>query len=156
VLKPSAVVELVWQDETGSTSATTLFASSSATFEEIDAGVTALASFLAPLTGGVLIKQRVKYVSAPFDPVLLTGGSPITKTGLLFFSTGPSTPDGSVAIPGFKDSLLVTSGPCSDTCIDLTNSDVVSFAAAIVDNGISNPFGDVFLSLFAGYVQSRV
>lgn len=156
MLKPSAVVELVWQDESGSTSATTLFAPSSSTVEDIDAGITVLASFLAPLTGCVLVKQRIKYVSAPFDPVLLTGGSPITKTGLFFFSTGPSTPDASIGIPGIKDSLLITDGPLAGVGIDLTNSDVLSFAASVVDNGFSNPFGDVFVSLFAAYVQSRV
>lgn len=156
MLKPCAVVELVLQDETGSTSAFTVSAPSSLTVAEIDANLPGLASSLASLTGCVLVKQRIKYVSAPFDPVLLTVGSPITKTGLFFFSTGPDTPDASVSIPGVKDAILVSSGPCSGVCINLTNPDVTTFTDAVISSGLSSPFGDVFLSVFAAYVQSRV
>ncbi len=156
MLKPSAVVELIWQDASGSTAASTCFAPSSSTVADIDAGVTALASVVAPLTGCVLVKQRIKYVSAPFDPVLLTSGSPITRTGVFFFSTGSSSPDGGVVVHGVKEAILLTDGPAAGVGIDLANSDVLAFAAAIIDNGLSNPFADVFVSLFAAYVQSRV
>jgi hypothetical protein len=156
VLRVDAVVELVWQDASGSTAATTLHAPSSLTVAEIDASVTTVASILASLTGCTLVATRIKYRSEPFPPVLLTGGSPITRTGIFFFSTGVSTPDALVSVPGIKDAVIVSSGPGEGVQIDITNSDVVTFANAVVDNGFSNPFADVFVALFAAYVQSRV
>lgn len=156
MLKPSAVVELVWQDESGSTAVTTTYAPSSSTVSEIDAFATAFASILLPLTDAVLIKQRIKYVWVPDSPAVASGSNPITHTGLFFFSTGSSTPDGAVAIPGIIDDIILTSGPCSDVCIDLEDSDVIAFSDAVIAAGFSNPFGDVFTALFAAYVQSRV
>lgn len=156
MLKPSAVVELVWQDETGSTAMTTTYAPSSWTVSEIDTFAAAFVSILLPLTDSVLIKQRIKYISAPEAPGMASGSNPITHTGLFFFSTGPSTSDGAIAVPGVKDSVVLTSGPCADVCIDLGNSDVIALADAVIAAGMSNPFGDVFDALFAAYVQSRV
>lgn len=156
MLKPSAVVELVWQDETGSTAATTIFASSSLTYAEIDANASALASILVPLTGAVLVKQRVKYVSVPEEPVSAGGSNPITRTGIFFFSTGSSTPDALVSVPALADSVVLDAGPLAGVGIDLSNSDVIAFAIAVLAGGFSNPFADVFDSLFAAYIQSRV
>jgi hypothetical protein len=156
VLKPSAVVELIWQDETGSTASTTLSAPSSLANEVIASDAEALGAILASLTGATLIKIRIKYVSVPEEPVTASGSTPITRTGIFFFSTGPSTPDSLVSVPSVKDSIVLDSGPSAGVGIDLSNSDVITFGAAVVDNGISNPFADDFTSLFAAYIQSRV
>lgn len=156
MLRPNAVVELVWRDETGSRAVTQLNAQSSATYAEIDASATALASILASLTDAVLVEQRVRYKSA-FETTSLAGGdTPITRTGIFFFSTGSSTPDSLISVPSIKDSILVTDGPMEGVGIDLSNADVIAFGDAVVSNGFSNPFGDVFDSLFAAYLQSRV
>lgn len=156
MLKPSAVVELVWQDETGSNAMTTLYASSGSTVAEIDDLATAISSILASLTDAVLVKQRIKYISVPEAPVAAGGSTPVTRNGIFFFSTGSSTPDALLAIPGIKDSVLVTSGPLEGVGIDLTNSDVIAFRDAVLSLPFSNPFGDEFTSLFAAYLQSRV
>ena len=156
MLQVTAVVELVWQDASGSTAVTQLRYPSSLTHADIASDATAFGAILASLTGAVLITLRIKYRSEPYLPVLLTGGSPITRTGIFFFSTGESTPDALVSVPAIKDSVVLSSGPGAGVQIDLSNSDVVAFGDAVVTNGMSNPFADVFVSLFAAYIQSRV
>jgi len=156
MLKPSAVVELIWQDATGSTGVTQLNAPSTLDREVIAADAAALAAIVVPLTNCSLIGIRVRYKTEPALPVLLTGGSPITKTGIFFFSTGPSTPDALVSVPALKDSVVLSSGPTAGVGIDLSNTDVMTFASAVVSGGMSNPFADVFTALFAAYIQSRV
>ena len=156
MFKPVATIELVMQDETGSTSAITLFASSSLEYADIDTALSGVVSMFVSLSGATLITQRVRYKWVPDEPVTAGGSTPIARTGIFFFSTGPSTPDSLVSIPSVKDSILVTSGPMDGVGIDLSNADVITFASAVVDNGFSSPFGDVFELLFAAYLQSRV
>jgi hypothetical protein len=144
------------QDETGSTAAITLFASSSLEYADIDTALTGVVSIFASLSGATLITQRVRFKWVPDEPVTASGSTPIARTGIFFFSTGVSTPDSLVSIPSLKDSVILTTGPSEGVGIDLFNSDVISFADAIVTSGISNPFADVFTNLFAAYLQSRV
>lgn len=156
MLVPVAAVELVWQDETGSTSVTTLFAPSSATLADIDAAAMAVASIFAPLTGCVLMKTRIKYKSVPSSPVVAGGSTPITRTGMFFFTTGGDNPDSLVSVPSLKDSVILTTEPFAGIGIDLSNSDVLSFRDAVLSLPFSNPFGDEFVTLIAAYLQSRV
>lgn len=156
MLRPSAVVELVWQDETGSTAVTTLQLASSLTVAEIDTALTGVVSILASLTNCSLIKQRIRYLSAIGPTSLASDSTPITKTGIFFFSAGSSAPDALISVPSIKSSVFEETGPGAGVRIDLTNADVATFASAVVDSGISNPFGDAFVSLFAAYLQSRV
>jgi len=156
VLQVTAIVELVWQDASGSQAVTQLRALSSSTVEEIDAFASAAASILVPLTDCVLVGQRIRYKSA-FEPVTLPAdGSPITKVAVLFFSPGVDFADAVIAIPAAKDSILVADGPTAGYAVDLTNSDVEAFASAVIDGGVSNPFAEVVTALVAGYLQSRV
>lgn len=156
MLRPSATVELIWQDESGTQGTTTLSVPSSLTFGEIAVDAEALAAIIAPLTGCVLVGYRVKYRSVEEERGTASGSSPITSTGVLFFSTGPTTSDGGIVIHSFKPSKLVFIGPTANYGINLEDSDVVAFGEAVISSGITNPFGDVFTSLFAGYLQSRV
>ena len=156
MLQVTAVVELVWQDSSGSNAVTQLRYLASLTHDEIASDAEAFGAILASLTGCVLIGIRIKYRSEPALPVLLTGGSPITRTGIFFFSTGSSTPDGLISVPAIKDSVVLSDGPSAGAGIDLSNSDVIAFGDAVVANGISNPFADLFTALFAAYIQSRV
>lgn len=156
MLKPSVVVELVWQDETGSTAVTMLHSPSSATYADIDASVTAVASILAPLTGAVLVRQRIKYISAPDSPVSADDDTAIIRTGLFFFSTGLSTSDTGIMVPAVKDAIIKTDGPTAGIGIDLTHSDVISFESVAIASSVCNPFGDMAEQLFVAYLQSRV
>jgi len=156
VLKPTAVVELVWQDASGSVAAQTLFAPSSLTVSEIDAMASALASISAPLTGCVLLKQRIKYVVVPDEPNVTSGGAPIVHTGAFFFETTEPLPDGIILVHSVKDSIFQSSGPGAGYIVDSTNSDVIAFIDAVLSANCTNPFGDALTSFFSAYLQSRV
>jgi len=156
VLKPSAVVELVWQDETGSTAVTTLHAPSSSTYADIDASATAIASILASLTGAVLVKQRIKYIWVPDAPVSASGGASIRRTGAFFFGTGDENPMAISIVHAIKAALIVYTGNGAEVMIDTANSDVIAFVNAVIDSNIVNPFNDDITGLDAAYIQSRV
>ena len=156
MLRPTAVVELIWQDETGSTSATTVFAPSSLTVEQIDAKATALASIVASMTGCVLIKQRIKFIDATVPKPVPASSTPIIRTGAFFFSTNFAAPDGVILVPAIKDAILSDVEPLAGYGIDSDNIDVIAFENIVVAGGITNPFGDAFTALIAAYLQSRI
>lgn len=156
MLKPCAIVELVWQDETGSTAATTLYLPSSLTVSEIDVASLGVASILASLTGCVLIKQRIKYINVEETRTLATDGSPIVKSGLLYFSTPDNAPLGFATIHAFKDAYIVADGLGEGVLIDTEDSTVIALINAIHDLGACTPFGDTFGDVIAAYIQSRV
>jgi hypothetical protein len=156
VLKPTAVVELVWQDETGSTAVTTINCLSSATVDEIDADITMLASILVPLTDASLVGQRIRYKVVSDTPVVASGGTSIKRTGVFFFSTDDELPLAVVTVPAVKDSVLAEVGPGAGIIIELGDSDVISFTEAVIDNGISNVFADDITGILTAYLQSRV
>lgn len=156
MLKPSAIVELVWQDASGSTTATTLSAPSDLSVADIDASASALASLLIPMTRCSLIKQRIRYKWVPEERPVPAGDTPIHNAGAFFFSTGTATPDTMIAVPSIKDSLFVVAGPGAGVRIDLENADVIALVAAVLDLGGTNPFGDAIELLFAAYLQSRI
>ena len=156
MLLPSAAVELIWQDETGSTAMTTWFAASSLTVEEIDAFAITLASILASLTDAVLVKQRIIYKWAPEVRGTASAATSIKRTGIFFFSTGDDMPEALISVPSVKDAILETTGPREGVGVILSNSDVIAFETAVIDNGITNPFGDTVIVLDDAYLQSRV
>lgn len=156
MLRPSATVELIWQDESGNTATTTLSAPSDLTVSEIDADATALASILLPLSGCILIGTRIRYKSAFEAPVPATGSTPITRTGIFFFSTDGDNSDTLVSVPAIKDSIILSDGVSIGVGIDTMDSDVLAFITAVIDNGISNPFADDITGFVSAYLQSRV
>lgn len=156
MLKPSAVVELVWQDASGSTAATTVSAPSSATVAEIDASAMALASILVPLSGATLIKLRIRYISVPDEPVPASGGASILRTGAFFFHTADDAPLAVALVKAIKDDLLVDSGFGDGVLIDRDDSDVIAFVNAIIDGGYTNVFGDDIVGRAGAYLQSRL
>jgi len=156
VLKPAAIVELVWQDETGSTASTMLSAPSSSTLDDIDAAATALASIIAPLTGAVLVKIRIKYRSQTVPRTEPVDSTPIARSGVFYFSVDPPSPDGLVNVPSIKESVISDVEPFAGVAIDRDNTAVIALSNAILAGGVTNPFGDAFTALVAAYRQSRV
>jgi len=156
VLLPNAVVELVWQDSSGSTSATTLNCASSLTVEDIDASATALASILLPLTECSLVKQRISYKWHPDEPVVASGGASITRTGSFFFNTEDLAPIAQLVVKAIKSSIIETEGPRAGYGIDVTDSDVITFIDAVIDNNVVNVFGDDVTEFITAYMQSRL
>lgn len=156
MLRSNAVVELVWQDETGSRASTMLNVPSSSTYEDIDAAATALASILVPLSGAILMEQRVKYRSEVNPRVEPENSTPISSSGAFYFSVDPPSPDGLITVPSITEGVISGTEPFAGVAIDVGNSDVVAFVASVIAAGITNPFGDAFTSLVAAYRQSRV
>jgi len=156
VLRSNAVVELVWQDETGSTAITVLNCPSSSTYAEIDAAATAIASILVPLSDAVLVKTRYKYRFEVEPRVEPANSTPITRSGAFFFSTTGDVPEGMLTVPSIKEEVLSDVEPFAGVAIDLDNAAVIAFADAIITAGTTNPFADAFLELVQAYLQSRV
>lgn len=156
MLKPTATIELVYMDETGSTSAVVLNVPSSSSIATMDAEASALASLIAPITDCVLVKIRYCYRSQFVASAIDAGSNPIRVNGVFYFSTGDSTPLGFVTVPAIKDALLETTGTGAGVLIDTANEDVMSFIVELIDLDASNVFGDVFTSLATAYRQSRV
>lgn len=156
MLKPAANVELVWQDETGSTAVTMLHAPSSATVDDIDASATALASILLPLTGCVLIKQRIKYINQTVPRTEPADSTPIVRSGVFYFSVDPPSSDGLINVPSIKESVISDVEPFAGVGIDRDNADVIAFVNAVLAGDVTNAFGDAFTALVAAYRQSRV
>jgi len=156
VLAPDAVVELVWQDETGSTAVTLLHAPSSLTVAEIASDAEALGAILASLTDAVLVRQRIKYRSVRETAVPASDDTPLTEAAVFIFSPGDDLPMSVVTIHSIKDSIMLTSGFGAGFIVDPANTDVIAFKNAVIDNGLSNPFGDDLIALVSAYRQSRL
>lgn len=156
MLKPTAIVELVMQDASGSTSAITLHQHSSLDYSEIDAFATAAASILLPLTGAVLVGQRIKYINVPSEPVTATGGASILRAAAFFFNTPDDRPMAIELVRAIKASAIISTGVTDGVAIDTGDSDVIAFINAVIDSGITNVFGDVIASFDTAYLQSRI
>lgn len=156
MLRPNATVELVWQDERGKTAVTQLSAPSSATVEQIDASATALASILLPLTGAVLIAQRIKYRNQTVPRTEPADSTPIVRSGVFFFSTDGDAPDGMITVPSIKNEVISDVEPFAGVAIDRDNTAVIAFASEVLANGATNSLGDALTALVAAYLQSRV
>jgi hypothetical protein len=156
VLAINAVVELVWRDETGSTSATVLNTPSSLTVDEIDANATAFASILASLTNAVLVTQRIKYKTAFEVPTPPTSSTPINEGAVFIFATDEVTPMALCFIPAVKDSIMRSSGFGAGFIVDTSLSEVTNFVDACLALPLCSPFADEALALESAYRQSRV
>jgi hypothetical protein len=126
------------------------------TVEEIDANASALASILASVTGCVLIKQNIKYRNVSVPKPEPANSTPLTRSGVFFFSTDATHPDGIVTVPAIKDSVISDVEPFAGVDIDLDNADIAALVDAIIGLDASNPFGDLFSALLTAYIQSRV
>jgi hypothetical protein len=150
------VVELVYQDESGSSAALTIRLDASSTVAAAVIASAALAAVVAPITGAVLVRQRIKYEMRPEAPSLAELGSSIKRQGAFFFDCGSDIPLALVLVPGIRDAILVTTGFDAGISIDVSLTAVTTFVAALLDNGMTNPFGDAASSLSVAYRQSRV
>ena len=156
MLKPTASVEYIWRDETGSTAMTSLSVPVGLTVSEIDVTADAVASILASVTGCVLVRQSIKWRAQTVPRTEPADSTPITRSCAFYFSVDPPSPDGIVIVPSIKESVISDEEPFAGVAIDRSNSDIVSLVDAILSLGATNVFGDVFTSLVAAYRVSRV
>lgn len=156
MLKPTATVELVMRDETGSTSALTLFAPVSKTVEEIDAAASAVASILASISGAVLVAQRIKYRNAEETRLIPAGSTPLHERAAFIFETGDFTAYGLITVPSIKDSIMLTDGFGAGYIVDTSLTIVSDFITQVLALPLCSPLGDVAISLVSAYRHSRV
>lgn len=156
MLQPSATVELIWQDETGSRATSTLWAPSGLAVSVIEADALAFASIVEPLSGCSLVGIRIKYRTA-FEPgIMADGPNPTTRAGVFLFTDDSGDVNGIATVPGIADDVLATDGPGAGILIDVTNESVSDFVTAVLDAGLCNPFAVPFVDLRIAYRQSRV
>lgn len=156
MLKPTATIELVLMDETGSTSAVVLNVSSTTSTSVMDAQATALASLIAPLTDCVLIKIRYCYRAITGADISDAGSTPLATAGIIFLATTSEDHIGLVNIPAIKPSLFLTTGNGAGVLMDTSSSDLIALVEELVALNVSTPTGDVLDHLLTAYRQSRV
>ena len=156
MLRPTATIELIYTDETGSTSAVIINVPVSTSIAIMDATATALASLIVPMTDASLTKIRYKFKFEVDTPITDAGSNPITICGVFFCECGEDVPMEVIMLPSIKTSLLIHTGPTSEYAIDLTASDVIAFEDGLIAANSCNPFGNVIASIETAYRQSRV
>lgn len=150
------VVELQYLDETGSRGTTSVTFPLDTTYAVLDAQATALASFIAPLTGCTLIRQRIIIKDVTEPKPTPDVGSSITRCGVFIFSDASDENVVLVQVPGILNDVLVDDGPGAGVLIDTDDSRVTDFVVAYIASIMVNPFNVECSDLDAAYRQSRV
>lgn len=149
------VLELQYVDDTGTKGTTTVKYPIGTTVAVIDAQATALASLIAPITGCVLIRQRIIYKAVVTPRPVPDVGSTIKRQGVFLFSVDPPSPYGLIAVPGILEEVLSDVEPFAGYAIDRDNAAIINFVDTVIAGDLTNPFGDALTSLAAAYRQSR-
>lgn len=149
-------LELVFQDETGSTGALYVNLTAGTTVSEADSVLGGFAAALQRLTGTVLVRTRLIYRLRNTTPVAAAPGSTIKRNGVFLIDTSSDAPGAIVALPAILDDYLIFPPPGCTTMVDLSNSNVIAFIDALIGAGVCNPFGDTATTVFAAYLASRV
>jgi len=142
-------------DETGTKGTTTVKYPVGTTYAVIDAEASVLASLIAPITGCVLVRQRIIYKAVEIPRLSPDTGSDVKQAAVFFFATEANAIDGLLAVPGILEGVMRIDEPFAGYVVDGSNSAIVSLVAVILAAGLTNPFGDVFTSLVTAYRQSR-
>jgi len=149
------VLELQYVDETGTKGATTVKYPLGTTVAFMEAQATALASLIAPITGCVLIRQRIIYKAVQTPRDAPDTGSAVKSQGVFFFSTGDDTPLELLSVPGIEAEVISNAEPGAGVAIDTDNAAIIAFVDAVTANGFTNPFGEAITALVTAYRQSR-
>jgi len=150
------VVELQWQDATGSKGTTTVKAPLDTARAILDVDALSLASFIAPITGCVLTRIRVLYKAVAVPRTDAITGTSVISAGMFFFESADGVNQLLFQVPGILDSKLVSSGDGAGVLIDVTDSDVIALIEQFQSLDMCNPFGVVCDALVTAYRQSRL
>lgn len=150
------IIELLYQDETGSKGALQVRLPAGTTYEAANATAVAFAAFVAPLTGCVLIRQRIIYKAIADPRSAADVGSLIKRCGVFVFETDDGLNQLLIQVPGLLDSLLETDGDGAGILIDTSASEVLALLALLPSLPVVNPFAVECDNLVIAYRQSRV
>lgn len=149
------VIELVYQDDSGSTGQVEMRLPAGTTYSVADVAAQAIASAFASITGAVLVRQRIRYRANASSRAAALTGSRNKRAGIFILENVDGLSQLLVQVPGILDSVILSTGNGAGVSIDTDNSDVSSFLSALTDNGVTSPFAVVCANLVAAYVQSR-
>lgn len=149
------ILELQYLDASGSKGTVLMKAPLGTAYEDMDVSAEVLTSIIAPITGAVLIRQRVIFKAIAVPRAAADDSSPILRSGMFFFENDDGTHQTVLQVPSLLDSVLETTEPGAGVLIDTSNSDVVSFVSAALELPIVDPFGNMMASLITAYRQSR-
>lgn len=149
------VLELQYLDETGTKGTTSVRYPLGTTVAVMDAQASALASLIAPITGCVLIRQRIIYKAVETPRSVPDTGSTIVRSGVFVFASEDEASLAIVQVPGILDEMMETTGVGAGFIINLSNPLVISLVDTIIESGVTNPFGVVMTHVLAAYRQSR-
>lgn len=155
MLEPTALIELVYADASGSQGAVQLHSSVSHTVAEIAAEAEALAAIVASVTGCELMTYRIKYKVRASRPLPAAIGGSVKRQGSFYFHSADDGRDWFVSIPGIDSDVLETSGPFAGYRIDATNADIDTFIDALLVLGACNPEANAFTEFVVGIVEMR-
>jgi hypothetical protein len=150
------ILELQYLDASGSKGTVLMKAPVGTSYEDMDVSATALASIIAPLTGAVLMRQRIIYKSVVDPRVAADDSSPIEHAGVFYFASDDDEHQTLVKVPSFLEELYVTTEPGNGVLIDQSNGYVSSFIAAALETPICDPFGNLMGHIVSAFRQSRV
>jgi len=121
------------------------------------AAFTAAADFISAisnLSGAVIRRISIRYSLVPAVKPHATGSTPIQQGAAFIYDCGGDA-RGLVYIPGVRNEYFASSGPGAGVLVNLEDSTVGAFLAAIDDAPCSNPFAADFVALLAAYRQDR-
>jgi hypothetical protein len=121
----------------------------------IDAQAIALASIIAPITGCVLIRQRIIYKAAQFPRGVAGTGSSIYNAGVFIWTDEGEENNNIFTVPGILEEVILSTGSGAEVLIDTSNADVIAVIDAYTSSGMVNIFGEACDVLKAAYRQSR-
>jgi hypothetical protein len=150
------IVEMIYQDASGSTAALTFRVPIGSTVSTALGAANALGAVVAPLTGCTLVKLRIKYILREAEPATPADGSSVKRCGVFIYDNIDTTHQALIKVPGILDSVLRTDEPGAGVLIDTDNSDIAVFDGVVVADGFCDPFGTDLGTLVAAYRQSRV
>lgn len=118
------------------------------------AGLADLASAAAAFSSCVPVRISVVFRADDTNPPAPASDSDARRAGLFVFSTDDD-PLAIASVPGISETVLETEGCFAGERVDLLNSDVAAFVAAIVTGIFSDPWANDLSDVVAAYLREE-
>lgn len=150
------MIELVYNDASGSTAMLTAWLQADTTVAAADDAIGVLSAALASLTGCTLVRTRIVYKFRADTPAVAEIGSLITQQGVFMYDCTVDGPGFILSVPGLVDDVIITTGVLAGIGIDTSDSRVTDLTDVLIENDCTNAFADTITALATAFVQSRV
>jgi hypothetical protein len=119
------------------------------------AGVAAMGQKIQATTGARLTRYSVIYSAINPTPTVTNAIASATRQGVFVMGTATAGQHAIIAIPGFKDDFLMTSGPGYGILIDQSKAEIGALIAELVSGKYCNRFGYVLTTCESAFLQLR-